>query len=687
MHGKYGDETKKTPYVSMDGVPGFEDMAAYQKYDAMIAKIAAEAPVRVCEHELVSGAATLGAAIKHQVPAYLKGERVIRSISHVTLGFDHVLEIGVNAMEKQIIERLKEYADPYQTEVLTSMLRTVAAMRLWHSRYLDATRESKPQIYQNLLRVPFEPPRSFYEAVQGLWFLFAFTRLTGNWPGIGRIDVILGDYLARDLNSGALTLDGAREILASFFIKGCEWIMTNPAMNGGDAQHYQNIVLSGIDEHGNDVTNPVTYLVLDIVEEFGISDFPIAVRVNGQTPPELLAKMAEVMRHGGGVVAVYNEPLIIDGLTAFGYSLEEARRFANDGCWEVQVPGKTYFRYMPFDGLQILQHETLRLNGEREPAQFDDFEQLYAKYITDLNTYLTERVNLWVGRLWPDSKDTDGSWIWLKQDPCSVISLFTDGCVQSGKSYLEGGAKYTVVSPHMGGIPDVANSLYAIKKFIFDEQRMPLAEFLGILKNNWEDHEILRREIQNRYIYFGNDNDEVDRIAARVVDDFAEIVLRFNEKYPIFFPPGISTFARQIEWQFKRTASPHGYKTGDVLAGNFSPTPGTDQEGATAIIKSYCKSDLKKISNGAALDIKLFPTVVKGGAGLDAIAALIRGFVELGGFFMNLDVVNSGDLREAQKNPEAYKTLAVRVSGWSARFVTLDKGYQDMIIQRTAQGV
>ena len=179
-----------------------------------------------------------------------------------------------------------------------------------------------------------------------------------------------------------------------------------------------------------------------------------------------------------------------------------------------------------------------------------------------------------------------------------------------------------------------------------------------------------------------SDNDEVDEIASRLLSDFADICTSFNGKCGYRFPAGVSTFGRQLEWSSKRLASPHGRKQGEVLAANASPTPNTDKEGATAIIRSYCKADLSKLATGAALDIKLLPSSVAGEDGLQALVALMRGFVSLGGFFMQPDVVDAALLREAQEHPENYQTLSVRVSGWNARFVTLNKEWQDMVIEQ-----
>ncbi len=684
LHGRYGEESLRTPVVAVDDIIGFERMTEYGKYDAAIARIAEMAPIRICEFETVSGAATLGGAIDHVVPAFWRGGKLWDSVSHVTLGFGKVLETGIDGIAQELILRL---ADPAlgapQIEILESMRNTIGALRVWHKRYLEALARVKPAIHGNLIHVPFKPARHFHEAVQSLWFVFAFERLCGNWPGIGRIDEMLGGFLKRDLASGVLTLDEAREILAGFFIKGCEWIRRDIPEDCGDAHHYQNIVLSGMDVDGQDVTNEVTYLVLDIVEELGIGDFPVSVRIGGNTPEKLLTRMAEVIRHGGGIVAAYNEPLILKSLTEFGYSTAEARRFANDGCWEVQVPGKTHFGYYPFDSLKILLNDTLGLNGT--PALFDDFGSLYAKYLADLKRAVEgiyrDTVRDRTGQL------PGADWHWRTAIPCSAVSMLTEGCIESGLSYLGGGARYNVMSPHIGGAPDAGNSLYAIHKLVFEERKVSFSGLMAILQSNWEGQEALRQYVLNQYTYYGNDHDEADAFTCNVLNDFAGIVAELKGRCPILFPAGVSTFGRQIEWAPFRTAVPFGRRKGDILSSNTSPTPGTDSAGATAMIRSYCKADLSRQANGAALDVKLHHTAVQGENGVESLVALLKGFVALGGFFLQPDVVDATVLRLAQANPEDYKTLSVRVSGWNARFVTLGPEWQEMVIERTAQGV
>lgn len=683
LNHKYGHDTWKVDGVSMDDVPYFDSLSAIEKYDFAIRRIAETAPIRICEGEKISGAATLGISITHNVPATYHGEYLFGSVSHLTIDFETVLKYGVDHIRKSAEAAYEKHKGTEREAFALSCLRTLDSFKIWHERYLDALFE-KGYIanYNNLKNVPFAPAASFYEAVQSIWFVFAFVRLCGNWPGIGRIDWLLGDYLEADLAAGVITIDEAREILAHFFIKGCEWICGGD-YGSGDAQHYQNILLCGIDREGREVTNAVTYLVLDVIEELGISDFPTTVRVNRHTDKALLSRVAEVIRYGGGVIAVYNEELIIDSLVSRGYGLSEARSFANDGCWEIQIPGKTFFAYAPFDSLQILQKQTLC--GYSEDVAFEDFESLYSKYLSDLKVVARKLFSS--RKTYEFNIGRDREYYWEPPTPCTVVSIFEGGCIEKGLSYLEGGPEYNVVSPHIGGLPDTVNSLYAIKKLVFDDGKASLGELLEALRQNWEGYEPLRRYALNKYKYFGNDNDEVDELSARLVEDFANICDEISEGTSYDTPGGISTFGRQLEWSPHRFATPYGKRAGDILSGNFSPTPGTDNEGATAIIKSYCKAPLSRMVSGVALDIKLLPRTVKGDAGLDAIASLIGGFVSLGGHFMQLDIADSALLLAAQEHPEDYQNLSVRVSGWNARFVTLNRQWQDMIIAQSGSEV
>ena len=432
-----------------------------------------------------------------------------------------------------------------------------------------------------------------------------------------------------------------------------------------------------MDENGRDVTNAVTYLTLDILEELPIGDFPTTIRISKNTDEALLRRIAQVMRHGGGVLAIYNEDLVLEALTNYGYELTEARRFANDGCWEVQIPGKTNFIYCPFDGLGILHHTTLK--GYAEGVDFPDFESLVEAYLKDLRNQVLAITNSRLGIFKTMDSET-GVFEWHPSSPYTVVSVFEQGCIEKGLSYAEGGPIYHVFSPHIGGLADTVNSLYAIKRLVFEEGRLTFGEFMEVLRNNWDGHEPLRQFVLNKYVYYGNDNSECDAISARILSAFADFCAENNGRSPYRFPAGVSTFGRQLEWAPSRLASPHGHRKGEVLAANASPTPGSDREGVTAMIRSYCAADLRKMVTGAALDCKLLPSSVEGEDGIAALISIMRGFVAEGGFFLQPDVADGRILLDAQKNPENYQTLSVRVSGWNARFVTLCKEWQDMVI-------
>ena len=685
MKGKYGDEAMQNYAIAMDEVCGFENMSSLDRYDAAIKMIAQNAPLRHCKAEKVLGAATLGLAMEHMVPVTFKGEAVLSGVSHLTLNFETLLKRGLNGYRENIAARRACELTREQSRFLDSIECAVDAFELWHGRYLELVKNEYPRGYEILKKVPIFPAESFEEAVQTLWMEFSFSRLCGVWPGIGRIDVLLGDYLKKDLEEGKTDINEAREILASLFIKGCEWIRSAPPVGTGDAQHYQNIVLGGVDENGNEVTNEVTYLVLDIVEELGISDFPITVRVNENSPEKLLRRVAEVMRHGGGVIAVYNEPLIFRSLKNAGYDDAEAAKFANDGCWEVQIPGKTNFTYIPFDGLRVFER-ALGLSGEKT-ENFESMDVLYERFIEELKK---EVEGIYENNIGAAYFCENGKWQCRWETPASVVSLFEDDCIKNAASYFDLGTRYTLRSPHIGGAPDVANSFAAIEELVFRRRAVSLEKLCEILKNNWEGEEDLRLLARNGITYYGNDSDAADGFMARILNDFAEIVHGINREHgdcPVMFIPGVSTFGRQIEWRNLRNATAFGCRRGDILSGNASPTPGTDAEGLTAVIRSHCKADLVRQTSGAALDLRVAGSALAGEKGIDALVGLIRAFVRLGGFFVQVDSVSAETLRAAVEDPESYKTLSVRVSGWNARFVTLNREWQEMVINRTEQSV
>ncbi len=680
ISGEHGLAMQNADFALDEGALGDVGPNTRLGHAAML--VAERAPLRILPGELIVGSATLLEAARHIVPV-----ADIQSVSHTTLGFHRVLPTGCRALREQVAERIaRGDLDERGADLLEGMRLCLEAAETWRRRHVELLdelvddsagedRANYETVRDSLTRVPEGEPESFRDAVQSLWSMFAFQRLMGNWPGIGRVDEMLGPYLSRDLSAGRVTRDQARELVAHLWIKGCEWTGASDFGGSGDAQHYQNVLLSGVNASGEDITNEVTYLILDVVEELHISDYPIAVRVNAQTPDRLFRKIAEVQRQGGGIVAIYNEDIVLEGLVKFGYEIAEARTFTNDGCWEVLIPGRTQFGYTPFDALALL-HEVLGLGSDESAPEFADFEELYLAYVGCLRQHVDwhhEQCDNWGNH----------------GHPAPLISLLVEDCIERGRGYYDRGARYNALAPHAGGLANVANSLLVLKALVYDDRELTLAELIEILRGDWEGQESLRKMILNRFAFYGNDHPEADAMMQRVFADYTDLVWRVPERNGVKRPCGISTFGREIAWANEedggRSASPDGHHRGAVLATNFSPSPGTDREGPTAVVKSYCKQDFTRTPNGATLELKLHPASVKGESGLEAMVGILRTFVELGGFYLQVDVVDSEMLKDAQEHPERYPNLSVRISGWSARFATLNKEWQDMIIQRTQQ--
>jgi formate C-acetyltransferase len=632
--------------------------------------MAEQAPLRLCRDELLAGSAPLLEATFHQKPV-----ANVRSTSHTTIGLERALNEGLASYRQRLAER-RERGDlsDEQLQFLQAMEECLDAMDIWHGRLMAGLDElGLAEVRDRLARVPHAPPETFGEAVQALWFLWEFQRLCGNWSGIGRIDKMLGPHLARDLEAGRITRDEARELLAHFWIKGAEWIGAKNGHIGGsgDAQFYQNVILGGVDESGKPVLNEVTYLVLDIVEELHISDYPVAVRVHQQTPEMLWRRIAEVQRLGGGIVSIYNDDTVIPALVGFGYPLEEARDYTNDGCWEVLIPGKTAFGYRPFDLLPAVQ-KALGLDNAGEPPNDESFEPIYARFHAEMAAMLEG--------IWQQAAAS-----FEAGQPSPLLSLFVDDCIERARPYHGRGARYSVRAPHAGGMPDAANSLRAVQALVYEQKRLTLPELVATLRNNWEGHEALRRETMRDLVLYGNDDDAADAMLQRVYNDYTAICANQREQNGVRMPAGISTFGRELQFRDGRTATAFGAKAGDILAPNLSPTPGTDRHGPTAVVNSVTKVDFTRLPCGTPLDLKLHPSTVAGEAGVDALIALLRSFVARGGFYLQLDVTDAATLRDAQDHPERYPNLSVRVSGWSARFTTLSREWQEMIINRTEQ--
>ena len=697
LDGQYG-RALANDYCALIDPEGYADLTPAGRYNRCLKAIVEQAPIRLIDGELLSGSATFDLARDHQVPAALPSDprkALIRSKSHLTPHYQKILKRGVRGLEEEIAASRVRFGGKIpkleRLRYLDEMEQTIGYLKFWHKRYLDAIGEKIAAtegedkarwqtIYANLERVPYEPARNFREAIQSLWFMFVFQRQTGNWAAVGRFDWMLGPYLDKDLAEGTITLEEARELVAHFWIKGCEWIDSYTCIGhddgGGDGQFYQNVVLAGSDAKGNDETNQVTYLVLDVLEELRIADYPTSIRLSSKSPEKLIRRVAEVTQLGGGLIAVYNDDVVIPALVDFGYDIEDACCYANDGCWEVQVPGKTAFRYWPWDVLAELQRDVLKLmDGQPSKLPYESFDQLFDAYVEHLRLKFKARTE-------KQRHEATAN---------VAISLIVEDCIGSATdygAYRGSGAIYQVDSPHAGGIVDAANALQAIQYVVYEKKMMSLNEFMDIVKQDWEGHEALRLQLRNDLTYYGNGHKQGDAMMQRLYDAYVNKVVYRKFYNGTLFPAGISTFGRQVTDEFldNRSANPDGHKKGEFLSNNISPTPGTDLQGATATLRSYGGLNMRKLPGGTALEIKMSHATVRGQDGVEGLMDMLYAFVQLGCHFMQLDVVDAAMLKKAQEDPENYGNLVVRVSGWSSRFRTLEEQWQRLVIERTEMG-
>ena len=636
-----------------------DDLDVNLAYARHLMDIVEQAPLELLPAERLVGAARYSEAPQHGTPG-----APWPSVSHVTIDFQHAVRVGLRGLEADI--DAARQARPEPVNFYRSLQLCIAAMRRWVARYVEALTanladsEFYPAILEALKHVPEHPPRNFFEAVQSLWLFWEFQRLAGNWSGLGRVDELLGPYL------GDTPPEEAREILAHFWIKGTEWCGLY-GFSGGDAQVYQNVILGGVDADGNDLTNEVTYLILDIVEELHISDFPIAVRVGKHSPDRLIRRIAEVQSRGGGIVSIYNEDVILPALQKFGYPPEEARRFTTDGSWEVLIPGQTAFSYIPFDALQCLQQALFA------PVEYGSFDALYQNYLRELAAKIEE-----TNRGMPDA--------YLQPEfPTPLLSLLMPSCIASGRSYSMRGARYNVIAIHAGGLPDVANSLLAIRKLVYEDRKLSLAELRELLRKDFDDAEVFRQQLLHELPFYGNDEPAGDAMLVQVVEDYVKTAAPSREVSGILRPVGISTFGREVAYAPERRATAFGKHAHEYLASYLAPTPGTDRNGPGAGVQSFCKVDFTAIPNGCPLDLRFDAKLLNTPDGIDMLCGLLKSFISLGGDYLQIDSVSREMLIEARDNPERYPNLAVRISGWSARFATLTRDWQDMIINRTTQ--
>ncbi|MEI2775013.1 MAG: pyruvate formate lyase family protein [Tetrasphaera sp.] len=702
-------------------------------------------PAELKPDELIAGICRMSMiGFGHTFPQYALPEEIADAArvnlsplsvwGHQPPNYEKVLAIGLSGLRVQVQDRLDAELDAARpdterTNLFRAMIIGLDAIRDLAARYATmceaaaraetdpARRAELAAMAERCARVPEHPATSFAEALQCVWFIYIALQSTIENIPLGRIDQYLMPYYTADIERGALEASEAEELVVSFLAKFNERVQLDPELwedhndpsiysfgsdpsdhsmyidlengetynYGVSANHWDlNVILAGVRPDGVDGTNELTYLFLRAWDFLKVVTPVVSVRLNHDSPEELYRACADILRVGTGEPVLYNETPIIDAYVRLGIPVEDARDFSNDGCWETLIPGKSHYSFSHIEVLQLLEYVFQRgqslVRGVKEgldlgdPAHLETWEQFYAAFKAQLDTKVEEVVE--------NRMKYYGASYRIAPDP--IISTLIDGCIESGKDLTDGGAQYTIYSPLLTGVSDCVDALAAVKKLVYDERKVSMAELAEAQRTDFAGREPLQHMLRNRAPKFGNDDGYADDIARRLVADFEAKVQELNVKHPeIVMPLGIGTFENYSKFGHKVGASASGRAAQAPIGSNYSPAFGMDKSGPTAAVKSVVAPDLWRFATGAPLDIQVNAGETSGEPRLQRLVGLIKGFLDVGGNILTITGVSTEMLLDAQKHPEKYRTLRVRMGGLSAYFIALPKEMQDTLISKT----
>ena len=539
-------------------------------------------------------------------------------------------------------------------------------------------------------RVPAQAPRDFQEALQYYWFchLGVITELNG-WDAFspGHLDQHLWPFYQQGLLDGTLTKEHAKELLECFFVKFNNH--TAPpkvgvtAAESGTYTDFANLNLAGLLPDGSDGSNEVTHLLLEIIDEMHLLQPSSNVQISRKTPDVVVKHALRVIRQGYGFPSLFNADSVVEEQLRQGKSLEDARAGGCSGCVEVGAFGKEayiltgYFNLMKM--LELALHDGFDARTGRQLGphtgrgeDLGSFDQVFAAFEAQTKHFLAIKIqgNQLIER------------IYATRMPAPFLSVLTDDCIKTGRDYNAGGARYNNSFIQAVGIGSLADSLSALKEFVFEKHEIRLPDFLFALDTDFADREIMRQRLLNKTHKYGNDDDYADDLMLRAFRFlFESIDGRPNGKGGAYRLEMLPTTCHVYFGQVC-LASADGRHSGEPLSEGISPVQGADRSGPTAVLKSAGKMDHVK-TGGTLLNMKFTPSLVAGEAGLDSLHHLVRTYFKLDGHHVQFNVVSSAALREAQARPEAHQDLIVRVAGYSDYFVDCSKELQDEIIHRT----
>lgn len=587
-------------------------------------------------------------------------------------------------------------------EELKAMMITADALILFAKRYSkklkelaetekDFTRKKEfLEMSEICNHVPENKPRNFHEALQYYWFVHIgiITELN-TWDSFnpGRLDQHLYPFYKQELEEGTLTEESAKEILFSFWIK----FNNQPAppkvgVTALESNTYTDFALinvGGLKEDGSDAVNDLSYIILDVIEEMRILQPSSMVQISKKNPDRFLKRAIKIVKTGFGQPSIFNSDTIVQEMVRQGKSLIDARRGGASGCVETGAFGRESYILTGYFNLAKVLEITLH-NGfdpltkkqiglkTGSPENFKTYEELFEAYKKQINHFINIKIrgNIIIERLYADYM------------PAPFMSMLIDDCISKGKDYNAGGARYNTSYVQGVGLGSLTNSLTSLKSQVFDNKNYSMKEILSALQNNFDGFEEIRERLVHEAPKYGNDDNYADDIMREIFEVFYESVEgRPNTKGGQFRINLLPTTSH-VYFGSVIGAMPDGRKAKEPLSEGISPVQGTDVNGPTAVIKSAAKIDHIR-TGGTLLNQKFTPQFLDNEDGINKVAQLVRSYFKMDGHHIQFNVVTVETLKKAQKEPEKYRDLIVRVAGYSDYFVDLNEDLQNEIIKRT----
>ncbi len=629
---------------------------------------------------------------------------------HLVPDYPKVLRIGWKGIQAEAQCVVEDPASTIeQREQARAIVICADAVRILADRYeeesyrladAEMNRERKAELREiahNCAKSPWLPPDTFPEALQALWTTHMLLMAAESYPGPGvspgRVDQYLYPYFQADLDAGRLTREQAKEWLECWWIKHNYaydyqgWVGTNQGIN---ASFGQLITLGGMNADGSDASNDLTYLMLDVIEEMNLLEPKPNIRVHARTSDRLLNRIVEMLSRAQGSPFLINfDENAIAGLRWEGLPENRLWDYAPVGCLENTLAGDDRSGTVDVN-LNLAKAVELALNngcdmatgkqiGPRtgDPREFQDFAQFSDAFKQQLKAILERIIDA------NDIADAGRA----RWEPVPYLSALVGGCLESGKDANAGGARYNFLTVEGVALATAADSIAAVKKLVYDTRQIEMGQLVDALKANFEGCENLRQTLLNKAPKYGNDDPYADEIAREISRFWSEQAFQYVSPTGKRYRGGYLSWNYWIAYAPTTAATPDGRRRGQYLSNAVCPVNGADRKGPTSVIKSVGNLDLRTAPNGASHTMSFSPAMMRDPEQRQKLVALLRAYAQVGGTALQVNVIDADTLREAQKHPDEYRNLLVRVTGYNAYFVGLGKEIQDEIIARESHRI